>query len=275
MERRVQFAVLRHRCHGLCHDLLLAAAAQRDEKLPNCTDHHRPGDAHRHLPLHPHLQLLGGRLRCQQQGGWGLPGAANRHALQRCLPLRGLAADGAPALDRADPGDEAAGGADRQPQLEAGPSQRPDGGFGISWRDSGRPHGPLVLVDPGHGALLLRCLRAGGGLEGGHEQAAVRDSSQPGVLRTVPDGNLLVHVPRCVHRQEHRPGRTHCHHVRASGLLCGGRHGQGRLWHAHLGHRSREVERGGERQAPVLSRTQILCSTLIRVFCRANACNGT
>ena len=165
MECCVQLAVLRHRGHGLCHDLLLAAAAQREQELPNSTDRHRPGDAHCHLPLHPHFQLLGSRLRRREQGRWGLSGAAHRNAFQRRLPLRRLAADRALAPDRADPGDEAAGGPDHQPQLEAWPGQRADGGPGISWGDPGRPHGALVLVGLGHGALLLRGLRAGGGPE--------------------------------------------------------------------------------------------------------------
>merc|ERR1712146_490670 len=66
-----------------------------------------PRDLHRRLPLHPHLQLLGRGLRVQ--AGRGGP-RADRHPVQRRLPLHGLAADrAAPAHgDRAR--DEGPGG---------------------------------------------------------------------------------------------------------------------------------------------------------------------
>ncbi|CAE8604695.1 unnamed protein product [Polarella glacialis] len=58
----------------------------------------------------------------------GYPGEIQ---LTRRLRLRGLAADGAFAADRVDPGDEVAAGGDCELELEDGVGQRLDGGTGL------------------------------------------------------------------------------------------------------------------------------------------------
>merc|ERR1719360_471335 len=63
-----------------------------------------------------------------------------------------------------------------------------------------------------------------------------------GGQRSLSDGDLMVHIPICVHREEHWPGRCHSSHLRANRIFHCGRGGQGRVWRAHLGHCSREVE---------------------------------
>merc|ERR1711907_864324 len=78
-------------------------------------------------------------------------------ALQRRLPIRGLAADGATAADRAHLGDAIAGRGKRIAQLETWGIERDHGGAGLPRRDPKQPRRTLVLVGVRNGTLLLRC----------------------------------------------------------------------------------------------------------------------
>merc|ERR1712160_15507 len=92
---RVQLAVLHPRLDDGVHSLLLAAPELGAREVQVGYDHHRPGHLHRCVPLHPHLQLVGRCLRVpRSRCRWpSRRPDTYRQALQRRVPLHGLAAD--------------------------------------------------------------------------------------------------------------------------------------------------------------------------------------
>ena len=83
----------------------------------------------------------------------------------------------------------------REPGLDAGSGERPDGGTGIPRGDPGGPVRAGVLLFPGHDPVFLCRAHAGCGLERVDEQAAVSGCREPCVGCTVPDRAVLVHLP--------------------------------------------------------------------------------
>merc|ERR1711870_231646 len=99
----VQHAVIRPREHDGHHHVLVVPLHCGTGPIQERRPHLWPGYLHRSVPLHPYLQFLGGGLSllCGQKR----PGADGR-ALQRRLPVHGLAADGAAVADRDSAGHE-------------------------------------------------------------------------------------------------------------------------------------------------------------------------
>merc|ERR1711870_184330 len=61
----------------------------------------------------------------------------------------------------------------------------------------------------------------------------------------IPDRNLMAHLSFRVHRQDARPRRPRCYHVRAGRVLDRRCRRQGCVWRSHLGHWGGEVCGGG------------------------------
>merc|ERR1719364_577959 len=110
-------------------------------------------------------------------------------AFQRRLPVRGLAAHGATAADRAHLGDAIASRGKCIAQLETWGIERDHGGAGLPWRDPERPRRTLVLVGVRNGTLCLRCDNPGHGPERSHTETALlcAGARDPGAIPHGPE----------------------------------------------------------------------------------------
>merc|ERR1712124_234073 len=186
-----------------------------------------------------------------------------RGAFQRRLPVRGLAAHGATAADRAHLGDAIAGRGKRKAQLGTWGIERDHGGAGLPRRDPKQRPGTLVLVVLRDGALLRCCFGPGRGPQQRHGETAplcagARDQG------AIPHGDLLVDVSGRLHHQERGYRRPSRNHMGAGRLLRGGLHRKGCLRRLDLGHRCGKVQAGGGRGPD--TKVSVAASTLLTFF---------